>query len=198
MIRVALFSAIIFILGTTPFGFIPLGVFKIVLVHIPVIIGSIVLGPKKGAFLGFIFGLTSFISAHLQPVVTSYFFSPIISGNLLSLIVCFIPRILVGIVPYYVYKVLKKYTNINISLIISGLIGSLTNTVLVLGFIYIFFAEKYAQVLNTTLENLIAVIFASVGINALIEAISASILTLTISKALLKYTDKRRKNVISN
>lgn len=186
MIRVALFSAIIFILGTTPFGFIPLGVFKIVLVHIPVIIGSIVLGPKKGAFLGFTFGLTSFISAHLQPNVTSYFFSPIISGNLFSLIVCFVPRILVGIVPYYVYKLLTKYININISLIVSGLLGSLTNTILVLSFIYIFFAEKYAEVLNTTLENLIAVIFASVGINALIEAIASTILTLTICKALFK------------
>ena len=104
MVKVALFVGIIFVLGTTPFGFIPLGAFKIVMIHIPVIIGSIVLGPKNGAFLGFMFGLTSFISAHLQPVVTSYFFSPIISGNLFSLIVCFVPRILVGIIPYYVFK----------------------------------------------------------------------------------------------
>ena len=186
MVKVALFAGIIFVLGTTPFGFIPLGAFKIVMIHIPVIIGSIVLGPKNGAFLGFMFGLTSFISAHLQPVVTSYFFSPIISGNLFSLIVCFVPRILVGIIPYYVFKFFKKYININIALIISGLIGSLTNTVLVLGFIYIFFAEKYAQILNTTLDNLLAVIFASVGLNALLEALASAILVLTICKALFK------------
>ncbi len=185
-VKIALFSAIIFTLGMTPFGFIPLGVFKIVTVHIPVIIGSIILGPKKGAFLGFIFGLNSFIMAHLQPSLTSYFFSPIISGNLFSLIVCFVPRILVGVIPYYVFNLLKKYLNINISLIISGLIGSLTNTILVLGFIYIFFAEKYAEILNTSLDNLLTAIFASVGFNAFLEALASAILVLAICKALFK------------
>ena len=186
LVKLSLFAGIIFILGVTPFGFIPLGVFKIVTIHIAVIIGSIILGPKKGAFLGFIFGLTSFIMAHLQPSVTSYFFSPIISGNLFSLIVCFIPRILVGIIPYFVFKLLKKCMNINISLTLSGLIGSLVNTVLVLSFIYIFFAEKYAEVLNTTLDNLIIIIFTSVGVNATLEALASSILVLTICKALFK------------
>ena len=186
LVKLALFAGIIFILGVTPFGFIPLGVFKIVTIHIPVIIGSIILGPKKGAFLGFIFGLTSFIMAHLQPSVTSYFFSPIISGNLFSLIVCFIPRILVGVIPYFVFKLLKKCININVSLILSGLIGSLVNTVLVLSFIYIFFAEKYAEALNTTLDNLIIVIFTSVGLNATLEALASSILVLTICKAMFK------------
>ncbi len=186
LVKLALFAGIIFILGVTPFGFIPLGVFKIVTIHIPVIIGSIILGPKKGAFLGFIFGLTSFIMAHLQPSVTSYFFSPIISGNLFSLIVCFVPRILVGVIPYFVFKLLKKCININVSLILSGLIGSLVNTVLVLSFIYIFFAEKYAEALNTTLDNLIIVIFTSVGLNATLEALASSILVLTICKAMFK------------
>ena len=186
LVKLALFAGIIFILGVTPFGFIPLGVFKIVTIHIPVIIGSIILGPKKGAFLGFIFGLTSFIMAHLQPSVTSYFFSPIISGNLFSLIVCFVPRILVGVIPYFVFKLLKKCININVSLILSGLIGSLVNTVLVLSFIYIFFAEKYAEALNTTLDNLTIVIFTSVGLNATLEALASSILVLTICKAMFK------------
>ena len=186
--KLALFSAIIFVLGTTPFGFIPLGAFKIVTIHIPVIIGSIMLGAKKGAFLGFVFGLSSFTMANVQPNLTSYFFSPIISGNLFSLVVCFVPRILVGIIPYYVFKFLKKYININVSLIITGLIGSLVNTVFVLGFIYIFFAEKYAEILNATLDNLITVILASVGVNATLEALASSILVLAICKALFKNT----------
>ncbi|WP_250277638.1 ECF transporter S component [[Clostridium] colinum] len=185
IVKISLFSAIIFTLGMTPFGYIPLGAFKIVTVHIPVIIGSIVLGPKKGSFLGFIFGLTSFIMSHLQPAITSYFFSPIISGNIFSLIVCFIPRILVGIVPYFIFNLLKKI-NLNLSLIISGLVGSLVNTIFVLSFIYIFFAEKYAEILNTSLDNLIPVILASVGVNATLEAIASSILVLSICKAIFK------------
>lgn len=186
IVKLALFSGIIFILGITPFGFIPLGTFKIVTVHIPVIIGSIILGPKNGAFLGFTFGLTSFIMANLQPNLTSYFFSPIISGNLLSLVICFIPRILVGIIPYYIFKFLKKYININYSLIISGLIGSLVNTIFVLSFIYIFFAEKYAEILNSPLDNLIKIIFASVSVNATLEALCSAVLVLAICKALFK------------
>lgn len=185
IVKLGLFCAIIFALGMTPFGFIPLGAFKIVTVHIPVIIGSIVLGAKKGAVLGFIFGLTSSISAILQPTVTSYFFSPIVSGNLLSLVVCFVPRILVGIVPYYVYKMIKKI-NINFALIISGLVGSLVNTIFVLGFIYLFFAQKYAEILSTTVDNLLTVIVTTVGINASLEALASAILVLFICKAIFK------------
>ena len=141
--------------------------------------------PKMGAVLGFIFGLTSSISAILQPTVTSYFFSPIVSGNLLSLVVCFVPRILVGIVPYYVYKMIKKI-NINFALIISGLVGSLVNTIFVLGFIYLFFAQKYAEILSTTVDNLLTVIVTTVGINASLEALASAILVLFICKAIFK------------
>ena len=186
LVKLSLFSSIIFILGTTPFGFIPLGAFKIVLIHIPVIIGSIILGPKNGAFLGFVFGLTSFIMSNLQPVATSYFFSPLISGILLSFVVCFVPRILVGIVPYYVFTLCKKRINIGFSLVISGILGSLTNTFLVLSFIYLFFAKKYAEILNTNINNLIYAIFASVGINATLEALLSAILVLNVCKALFK------------
>ena len=185
IVKVALFSAIIFALGLTPFGFLPILFFKITTVHIPVIIGSIVLGPKKGTFLGFIFGLTSFIMAHLQPGPTSYFFSPLVSGNLLSLVICFVPRILVGIVPYFIFNLFKKI-NLYFSLIISGLIGSLVNTVLVIGFICTFFKEEYAKILDTNVDKLIGVVFATVSVNATLEAIAAALFTVSICKAIFK------------
>ena len=57
------FTALIILMAFTPFiGYIPLVFTKATTIHIPVIIGSIILGPKKGAFLGFIFGLTSFVN----------------------------------------------------------------------------------------------------------------------------------------
>ena len=56
MIQVALFGAIIVILAFTPFlGYIPLGFTRATIIHIPVIIGSLLMGPKKGAVLGFVF-----------------------------------------------------------------------------------------------------------------------------------------------
>ena len=49
-----------------PLGYIPLGVITPTTVHIPVIIAGIILGWKKGAFAGFVFGLTSFLKASLD------------------------------------------------------------------------------------------------------------------------------------
>ena len=43
----------------TPFGYIPLGFMNATIIHVPVIIGAIILGPKYGGFLGLVFGITS-------------------------------------------------------------------------------------------------------------------------------------------
>ena len=77
MIQVALFGAIIVIMAFTPFlGYIPLGFTRATIIHIPVILGSLLLGPKKGAALGAIFGLTSLINNTMNPTVTSFVFTP--------------------------------------------------------------------------------------------------------------------------
>ena len=105
MVQVALFAALIVALAFLPFiGYIPLGFTKATTIHIPVIIGSILLGPQKGAVLGGVFGLTSLINNTLYPTATSFVFSPFYSagafkGGWASLIICFVPRILVGVTP---------------------------------------------------------------------------------------------------
>src|SRR5699024_2660203 len=135
MTQVALFAALIFIMAFTPFlGYIPLGFTRATIIHIPVIIGSLLLGPKKGAGLGFVFGLTSFINNTINPTVTSFVFTPFyslgeFSGVIGSLIICFIPRILVGVVPFYVYhwvrKIQKKNEVSTVGLILAGISGAL-------------------------------------------------------------------------
>ena len=108
MVQVAIFGAIICIMAFTPFlGYIPLGFTRATIIHVPVIIASLLMGPKKGAALGFLFGLTSFINNTMNPTPTSFVFTPFysigdVSGGLGSIIICFIPRILVGVVPYFV------------------------------------------------------------------------------------------------
>ena len=114
MVLTALFTAIIIIMAFVPYlGYINLVVIKATLIHVPVIIGSIVLGPKKGGFLGFVFGCTSLINNTFNPSLLSFAFSPFysvgeIGGNFFSVIICFVPRILVGVVPYFVYVGIKK------------------------------------------------------------------------------------------
>ena len=72
-----MFSAIIILLAVTPIGFINLAFIKATIVHIPVIIGSLLLGPKLGAVLGFVFGVTSLINNTLNPAISSFVFSPL-------------------------------------------------------------------------------------------------------------------------
>ena len=79
--QTALLSALIVLLAFVPYiGYIKLPILAIqaTTIHIPVIIGSVVLGPKKGAFLGGLFGLTSLINNTTQPGITAFCFSPFI------------------------------------------------------------------------------------------------------------------------
>ena len=193
---VSLFGAIIIVMALVPFlGYIPLGFMNATLLHVPVIIASIVLGPKYGAILGFVFGATSLVQNTVSPNLTSFVFSPFYAqGNWLSLIICFIPRILVGIVPYYVYQFFAKHIKKKgevVSLALAGIAGSLTNTILVMGGIYLFFGKEYAAAKNLPVESLFGVIMGIVGLNGVPEAIVAAILTCAIAKALLVY--KRKK-----
>lgn len=73
LVLTALFTAIIVIMAFTPLGYIPLVVINATVIHIPVILGALFLGPKKGAFLGFVFGLTSFINNTFKAVTASAF-----------------------------------------------------------------------------------------------------------------------------
>ncbi len=113
LVILSLFTAIIALMTFTPLGYIP-WIVKITLIQIPVIVGSVLLGPGKGAFLGFVFGLTSLINNTINPGLTSFLFvpwyslSPQVETSWLSLVICFMPRILTGIFPYYVEKFLKR------------------------------------------------------------------------------------------
>lgn len=196
LVEVALFVAIIFVLAFTPFvGYIPIGAIKATTVHIPVIIGAIILGKKKGAFLGFIFGLTSFIGAtFVSPGPTSFLFSPIMGGNIFSLIICFVPRILIGVDAYLVYagikKLLPKCESLAIAL--GAIAGSLTNTILVMGLIYVCFAQQYAAVRKVAAELIFGVILSTVFVNGIPEAIVAAIISTAICKALLAFRKHQR------
>ncbi len=201
--QLALFSSLIILLAFIPgIGYIPLGVTRATIIHVPVIIGSIVLGPKMGAVLGGVFGLTSLISNTLTPTVTSFVFTPFfegagLGGNPLSLVICFVPRILVGVVPYFVYKgVIKLLNKIKgketVSLITAGICGAMTNTILVMGMIYLFFGESYAKAKEISYDALLGVILGIIGVNGVLEAITAAVLTCVICKVLFKIKKKHR------
>lgn len=201
LVTTAMFTAIIIAMAFVPYlGYIPLGFMNATIIHIPVIIGAILLGPKKGAFLGAVFGLTSMINNTFNPNLTSFVFSPFYSlgdmhGNAASLVICFVPRILVGVVAYYVYvgmsKLIKSKKNGNAAaLAVAGAAGSLTNTLLVMNGIYFLFGESYASAKGIAIDALYGVIFGVIGTQGVPEAIVAAVLTAAIGKALIHIRNK--------
>ena len=77
MVSVALMAAIVILLANTPLGMIQLPIIKATTVHIPVIIGAVLLGPLAGAILGGVFGVCSMISNTVAPTLLSFAFSPL-------------------------------------------------------------------------------------------------------------------------
>ncbi len=204
LVLLSLFSAIIIILAFTPIGFIQLGFIKATIIHVPVIVGAILLGPKRGAFLGFLFGLTSFISNTFTPAIMSFAFSPLIpipgtdKGSFMALLVCFIPRILVGIIPYYVYKSLDKLFNKKFKIVtftIAGIAGSLTNTLLVMNGIYFIFKDSYAIARNIPLDTVYSAVLTIIFANGIPEAIVAGIVTSGLCRSLM--ASKQVRDMIS-
>lgn len=194
MTFMAMFLAIEIILVVTPLGYIPIGPLSATTMHIPVIIAGITLGKKAGAQLGFVFGLTSLIRATIQPGITSFCFSPFvtvgnISGDWRSILIALVPRILLGYLAGVIFEFLKnKLKNENIAAIASALVGTITNTVLVLGGIYFFFGGAYANAINIAYSSLLAMLLGVVTTNGIVEALIGATVALLAYKAIKPMT----------
>ena len=193
---ISMLCAIIFVLGLTPLGLIPTPLVKATILHIPVIIGACLIGPKAGAVLGGVFGLMSFINnSFIVPGIASFAFTPIYSfdpkysGNLWSLFICFIPRILVGVFAGMIFNVFRKVyknkkTGFAAGAAVAGIIGTMTNTILVLGFIGIFFGPQFSEVRGKTI---MAIIISTVGTNGIAELVLAALIVPAVVVPLSKY-----------
>ena len=199
LVSVALMAAIVVLLANTPLGMIQLPIIKATTTHIPVILGAILLGPMAGAILGGVFGLCSLVSNTIAPVAASVCFSPFIAislGGPLSAVkalwVSVGCRILIGVVAGWLWKFLRK-RNVNgwASLPLVGFVGSMVNTVLVMGSIYVLFAQQYAAAKDVAREAVFGLIMTTVAFNGIPEALAAAVLVAAIGKALLRVTRTR-------
>ena len=192
MVQIALLAAIMMVMSVTPLGYIPLPFMKATIMHIPVIIGACLLGPRVGAGLGALFGFTSVVMATVNPNITSFVFTPFYSfneqfhGSIWSIVVAMLPRILIGVVSGYVFILVKKVIkNDTVSLMLAGISGAMTNTIGVMGLIYIFFGEQYAIAGGKDPQLLLGIIIGIIATNGVMEAIIAAILTAAVCKAVL-------------
>lgn len=196
LVFTSLFAAIIIIMAFTPLGYIPiLGIINATIIQIPVIIGALFCGPKQGAFLGFLFGVTSFVKSTIMPATASAFvFSPIVAGTmigpegvLISTFICFVPRILIGVVAYFVYIGLSKLIKVKtVNFAIAGVAGAMTNTLLVMGSIFILYREPYAEAVGVDVSALLGFIGGIISFNGVIETIVSAIIVSAVGVVLSK------------
>lgn len=166
LVLTSLFTAIIIIMAYTPLGYIPLGIINATIIHIPVILGALFCGPKKGAFLGFVFGLTSCLKAtFVGGTLSSFVFSPVLAASIVgtsgifkSLFIAFVPRILVGIIPYYVYVLIRKVLFSDKKLLAGSILNIMMGAFLCFG-LYEFICKK-VESLSTVVALIIALIIA--------------------------------------
>lgn len=176
----AIMTSIIIIMFAIPgIGFIPVGPINATIVHIPVIILAIVRGPKMGAILGFIFGIASILNSLLRPTPASFIF--------INPIVAVLPRILIGYGAGIVANILKK-KNIKYKLefVIPSIVGSLINTIGVLGLIYVLYGQRYLEATGNAGSSVISVIAYIALTNGVAEMIVSTLISVPVASALVK------------
>lgn len=186
--QTAILTAIIFLMSFTPIGYLKVGFVEITFLVIPVAVGAILLGPAVGTFLGFMFGVSSFI----QCFTGSVFGAALLSINpIFTALFCIIPRTLMGFLASVIFRGMYKSTKKgNISCAVASLSASVLNTLLFILFLILFFGRSdYISTMMQTTFNTDSILLFSllfVGWNGLIEAITCTVIGFGISAVLLK------------
>lgn len=200
LVQFSILLAIEAIFCFTPLGSLPIGPIVATLMYIPVVLTAILLGTGYGSLMGFFAGLFSFIVWSFMPPPSSIlfagFFTPVYAvgggaANAGSLVICFVPRVLVGTVAGAMYAALKKLPGKLqwLRFLLPGMFGSLVATLGVLGGIWLFFGQAYAAMLGTTMSALILVTLTT---NGLLEIGIAGIVGLVVCMPLQKALAKQR------
>lgn len=199
MATLAMFCGVLLVMGVTGIGFIPMPVIKATTMHIPVILGAVLLGPGAGAVLGGVFGLCSIWVNTTTPNLLSFAFSPFMTqeglpGVLKSLWIALGCRILLGVIAGWLWKLLKKVIKQDyVALAVTAAVSTLCHTILVMGSIYILLAQQYAEAKNVAITAVFGLVMGTVTASGIPEAIAAAILVAVIGKALL-HLAARMKN----
>lgn len=199
MAMLALLVGIQVVMGMTGIGFIPLPVIKATTMHIPVILGAILLGPGAGAVLGAVFGLISIWVNTTSPGLLAFAFSPFMSndglvGAVKALWIALGCRILLGVIAGWLWKLMKMVLKQDyIALPVTAAVSTICHTALVMGSIYFLLAEQYAAAKNVALTAVFGLVMGTVTASGIPEAIIAAILVTILGKVLLALLARMKK-----
>ena len=199
MATLAMFCGILLVMGATGIGFIPLPVIKATTMHIPVILGAILLGPTAGAVLGGVFGLCSIWANTTSPGLLAFAFSPFMTteglpGVLKSLWIALGCRIALGVIAGWLWRGMKRVLKQDyLALPVTAAVSTICHTVLVMGSIYLLLAQQYAQAKNVAITAVFGLVMGTVTASGIPEAIIAAVLVTVIGKALLHLAERMKK-----
>ena len=186
LVLLGLLTAILFVMSYTPLGYLNIGPLAISFNVIPVAIAAIALGPKGGAIVGGVFGITSFLQC-IGIGGTSTMGAVLFGINpVLAFIQRFVPRLLDGLLIGFVFKAVKKRFGNVPACFVTGLCSALFNTVLFMSALVLLFGNtEYMQELIAG-RNIVVFICSFVGINAVFEMLASTIITGAVGTALFK------------
>ena len=198
MAMLAMFCGVLLVMGITGIGLIPLPVIKATTMHIPVILGAILMGPSAGAVLGAVFGLCSIWANTTTPGLLSFAFSPFMTteglpGVAKALWIALGCRILLGVIAGWLWRGLKKCKLPELAALpVTAAVATVCHTVMVMGSIYLLLAQQYADAKNVALEAVFGLVIGTVTASGIPEAIAAAVLVTVIGKALLAVSAKMK------
>ena len=177
-----IFSAIIVVLQLMSY-FIKIGTFNLSLVLIPVVLGAYLYGPKVGAILGGVFGVTVTVCCFAGLDGGGYILiqaSPIITS-----LICIVKGVAAGLfagLTANAFKIKKSYLGI----MLTAIVAPLVNTGLFVIAMFAFFKDILSQWAGGTNVVTYAIV-GLVGVNFIIELVINIVMApamLRVSKAL--------------
>lgn len=189
MALAAILTALIAVMSFTPLGYLKIGTVEITFIMIPVAIGAIILGPWWGMFLGGVFGVTSFI----QCFGYSVFGTALMGINpFYTFLMCFVPRILVGLLTGFIYKGLskidkKKYVSVLVSSVSAAVINTLFFTLLFVLFFNSADISSSPLGLDFSSMSIMDLVFLIITTNSIIEIAACGVIGGAISKVVTRF-----------
>ena len=181
-----LMTGVLLLMAYTPLGYLNIGPLAITFNMIPVAICAITLGPAGGAIAGAVFGLTSFLQC-IGVGGTSAMGAILFEINpILAFIQRFVPRVLDGFLLGYIFQAVRRWKNSYLACTVTGFFSAFLNTVFFMTALILLYGNtEYVQGLMGG-KNVIVFVCTFVGINAVFEMISSTVITVAVGAALVK------------
>ena len=177
LVILGLMTGILLLMAYTPLGYLNIGPLAITFNVIPVAIAAITLGPAGGAAIGAVFGMTSFLQC-IGIGGSSAMGAMLFSINpFLAFVQRFVPRMLDGLLLGYIFQYVRRRTDVYMASLVTGFCSAFLNTVFFMTALVVLFGNtEYMQGLIGG-KNIILFVCGFVGINAVCEMVSSTIIT---------------------